>query len=71
MIQDQQGRRVYSMPPSNMDEDGVPTCPECGCTDTRVENSYPFKEGLKRRRRVCNHCQLPFHTIQPAEMTEW
>lgn len=58
--------------PTNLDDNGVPTCPTCGCTDTRVVNTYPAVLGLRRRRRVCNHCELPFHTNQPVlpEVTE-
>jgi hypothetical protein len=57
---------------TNCDSDWTPICPECGCTDSDVANSYEPVNGKRRRRRICNNslCRLPFFTCQPAEIVE-
>ncbi len=54
-------RPVVKMP-NYLDANGVPTCPQCGCQDTRVETTYPWHDGRKRRRRYCknNNCGWAF-----------
>lgn len=50
--------------------DADPCCPECGCNRSDVTHTYTLADGRKRRRRVCDHCGLPFHTTQEREQTE-
>ena len=46
--------------PIYLDENGVPTCPKCGCQDTKVTHSYGWQADGKRRRRVCTNCRWVF-----------
>lgn len=62
-------RRVVQLP-KNLDKDGWPECPECGCNASEVTHTYTLPDGRKRRRRECDHCGLPFFTIQEREHTE-
>lgn len=58
MIQDREPAKL----PYYLDEDGIPTCPKCGCQDTKVTHSMKWDTGVKVRRRVCNneHCGWVF-----------
>lgn len=49
-------------------------CPNCGCAHHSVINTvqsesnfWGVKKQYIRRRRVCRHCQLPFHTREVVE----
>lgn len=56
--------------PSNLNVSGDPICPGCGCNASTVLNTYPWKDGIRRRRRQCDHCLEPFFTKQKAEECE-
>lgn len=47
-----------------------PLCPDCGCNQSSVTNTYHLAGGRIRRRRVCDHCQNPFFTTQGEEKLE-
>jgi len=48
-------RRIVILP-DYLDEDGILTCPKCGCQDFEVTHSYKWEHGSKPRRRKCEHC---------------
>ena len=54
--------RLPAKLPNYLDENGTPTCPKCGCQDTKVTHSYGWGEKGYRRRRVCanERCGWPF-----------
>ena len=57
--------------PTNTDRQGYPVCPDCGCQDSELINTYKLSDGRKRRRRICDNCRNPFYTIQqPEEVQE-
>ena len=62
-------RRVVKMP-TNVDENGYPVCPECGCNRSEVTHTYPWKKGKRRRRRECDNCKLTFFTYQTPEQPD-
>lgn len=49
-------RPVVKMP-CYLGDDGEPTCPKCGCKDTKVTHSYGWSSRGYERRRVCNNDQ--------------
>jgi len=51
MIQDREPAKM----PVYLDEDGIPTCPKCGCKDTKVTHSLGWSQRGYQRRRVCNN----------------
>lgn len=69
MVDSFDGRRVVEFP-SNLDANGYPVCPHCGCDRSKVVNTYKIGLGKRRRRRECDNCQLPFFTVQPKEEVE-
>ena len=69
MAETSDGRRIVEFP-SNLDAEGKPSCPHCGCNKSEVSHTYKLAEGRRRRRRVCDHCKLPFYTVQAKEETE-
>jgi hypothetical protein len=46
---------------------GIPPCPECGCRDFRVINTWYNADGTIRRLRKCRHCGRPFHSSEVIE----
>jgi hypothetical protein len=57
------GRRLVRLP-KFVDEDGIPTCPECGCQHFRVRDSEPWGPDGKVRYRTCDHCGFVIRTIE-------
>lgn len=55
-------RRIVKLP--DYLQDGIPTCPKCGCQHFEVSHTYPWGNGMKRRRRVCQHCSWPIMTYE-------
>jgi len=55
------GRRIAKVP-SMMNDKGQIECPGCGCMDFEVTNTYPWIDGVRRRRKACTHCRLSFYT---------
>lgn len=55
---------------TNCNAAGRPECPDCGCPQSQVINTYNLADGRKRRRRACDHCQNVFYTLQEAEAVE-
>ncbi len=62
-------RRDYN-PPPNVDKDGYPVCPDCGFQGSEVTHTYPWRNGKRSRRRVCDHCGIPYTTTQTAEQVD-
>jgi ribosomal protein L37E len=62
------GRRIFKTP-TYLDDNGVLTCPRCGCQDFEVTHSYRWEGGHKPRRRVCTHCGYPITTIEVVDET--
>lgn len=69
MMSSDKERRDVSMA-TNLDADGLPVCPHCGCNRSEVTNTYPWSNGKRRRRRECEHCRMSFYTLQEQEKTE-
>ena len=42
-------------------------CPNCGCRDFRVTNTWVNADGTKRRLRKCRHCGYPIHSSEVIE----
>lgn len=40
-------------------------CPQCGCKDFRVSQTWMI-HGVRKRLRVCRHCQRPINTVEIA-----
>lgn len=59
-------RRTIQIP-ANLDAEGFPVCPACGCNKSEVTHSWKMCGGNRKRRRVCDHCQMPFTTYQTPE----
>ncbi len=58
-------RPVYEMPPGQpFDENGVPTCTQCGCQDFEVTHVSPWYSRQKKRRHVCKHCGMSYRSTQ-------
>lgn len=58
-----EGRRVFNLPKC-IDENGVLTCPLCGCKDFRVSNTYGWEAGGNKRRRECRNCKWSIRTVE-------
>lgn len=56
--------------PNNLDSEGYPVCPACGCNRSDVTHSWPMPDGKRKRRRVCDNCRVPFTTYQTPEQVE-
>lgn len=56
-------RRIVKFP-TYEDDNGVLTCPKCGCQDFFVSNTDRWKNGFKKRRRVCENCSFPIITME-------
>jgi hypothetical protein len=39
-------------------------CPDCGCRDLRVTNTWPGPAGTVRRLRKCRHCARPIDSVE-------
>lgn len=44
-------------------------CPKCGCTESKVRQSYTVHKPKKvtRRKRICSNCPEEFETNTPID----
>jgi transcriptional regulator NrdR family protein len=62
-------RRIIKLP-DYLDEDGILTCPKCGCQDFEVTHSYKWLDGKKPRRRACTYCGWKITTSEKVDETD-
>jgi len=56
-------RRMLQLP-SNLNKEGEPECPSCGCNKSNEISRQDLSDDKVRVKLECDHCMETFHIIQ-------